>query len=229
MKKRARHIGIAILVLLAVSAVLSWPVAGWLEGRESWVAPGARVDAVYILAGNSDAARASGVAAWLQDGGWTGRILLSHDPSKGSWSRKDQRNLTMGEWAFRHLNEALAEADLDVPVEVVRLDMRGTDAEVASVARFAEERPDVRTIALATSRFHIRRTRMRASRYFTEAPGMIPGERTWQDRAPWVVGAELLKMLRDRLGLTKIVSRYWWRRGPEVGGRRSEVGGIEYE
>ncbi len=214
MKKRLATAGAMLVVLALIGSVLSWPVAGWLEGRECWLADDARVDAVYILAGSSDGARGRGVVAWLLAGGKTGRILVPFDDMKGSWSRRDQRNLTMGEWTLRALSEALDEAGLDVTVEVVEADMRGTDAEVASIARLVEQRPDLQTIALNTSRFHMRRTRMRASRYFAEAPGMIPGVRTWQDRSPWVAGIEVLKMVRDGMGLTQVVRR-----------RRSGVGG----
>jgi len=213
MKRRLATTGAVLGVLLLIGSVLSWPAATWLEARECWAPAGSCVDAIYILAGNTSGARADGVVAWLQDGGRTGRILLSHDPAKGSWSRRDQRNLTMGEWALRNLSEGLVQAGLDVPVEVISLDMRGTDAEVASLARLVDARPDVESIALATSRFHVRRTQSRAERYFDEAPRVIPGDKTWDDRSPWVVGVELLKMLRDRLGLTRVVSRRLWMDG----------------
>lgn len=208
MKKRLATTCSVLAVLACIGALLHWPVAAWLQARECWVADDARVDAVYILAGNSGSARARGVAAWLQGGGRAGRILLSHDDAKGSWSRRDQRNLTMGEWALRRTNEALAEAGQDVPVEVVELDMGGTDAEVDSVARLVEARSDIQRVALATSRFHIRRTRRRAELYFESPPCMIPAAKRWNDRAPWVVGVELLKMVRDRLELTRVVRRH---------------------
>ncbi|MBL7078015.1 MAG: hypothetical protein ISS31_11160 [Kiritimatiellae bacterium] len=207
MKKHLRTFALSAVALLAIAAFLSWPVAGWLEARECWAPGDARVDAVYILAGNSDGARGRGVVAWLQGGGKTERILLPHDSMKGPWSRRDQRNLTMGEWALRRLTEALAEAGLDVPVEVVAADMGGTDAEVASVVRLVADRSDLGTVALATSRFHVRRTHQRAKKHFDDVPVMIPGVEKWYDRAPWVVGIELLKMLRDRLGLTRVVRR----------------------
>ncbi|MDP6490851.1 MAG: hypothetical protein QGH42_05410 [Kiritimatiellia bacterium] len=224
MKKRTRTLALSAALLLALAALLHWPVAAWLEARESWLPADVHLDAVYILAGGSGGERGRGVVDWLVAGGRADRILLPYDDTKGPWSRPDQQNLTMGEWALRGLNAALSEAGLDLPVEVVDLDMRGTDAEVASLAKLVEGRADLARIALATSRFHIRRTAARASEHFGKPPGMIPGSATWKNRSPWVVGIELLKMLRDRMGLGRVVNRGLWM-DSEVGGQKSEVGG----
>jgi hypothetical protein len=210
MKKRTRIPVLSAVVLLALAALLHWPVAAWLEARESWLPPDVHVDAVYILAGGAGGERGRGVVAWLVAGGRADRILLPYDDTKGRWSRADQKNLMMGEWALRQLNAALSEAELDMPVEVVELDMRGTDAEVAALAELVEGRADLTRIALGTSRYHIRRTATRADEHFSEPSGMIPGSATRKDRSPWVVGIELLKMLRDRLGLTRVVWRGLW-------------------
>ncbi len=212
--KRRVVFALSMVLLLGVCALLYGPIATWLECHECWLLPDARVDAIYVMAGMRERDRVEGVVHWLQQGGQAERILLSRNPNKGRWSSRDQRNLSMGEWTLRFMREELAGAELNVPVEVVETDMGGTDPEVASVARLLSQRPDLETVALATSRFHLRRTRQRAARHFDPPPGMIPGMRTRHDRAPVVVMLELLKLLRDRLGLSRapVVTRAWWSR-----------------
>ncbi len=224
MKRRVVSISVALVALVCLGVILGWPVAEWLEARECWLAADARVDAVYVLAGRPSLVRSKGVVAWLQGGGHTARVLVAADPMKGGWSRADQRNLTMGEWALRQLSESLAETGLDIEVEVIELDMGGTDAEIASLARLVNQREDIRSVGLATSRFHIRRTRKCAREHFDEVPDMIPAVETWRDRSPWVVGIEVLKMLRDRMGLTRVISRGLWQREKGSGTLNIEQG-----
>lgn len=202
-----------VLTVLCVGtalAMLHGPIADWVMGREFWMPADASCATVYVMAGGPGTMRARGVADWLRRGGRAERVLVAHNAMQGHWSRKDQRNLTMGEWAQRDMQAALRAAGVEVPVERVAIDLGGTDAEVAALARMVAEYPEWAPVALATSRFHVRRTRLRAARHFSRVPGMIPGAPTWHDHAPWVVASELLKILRDRLGLTSVVRRTGW-------------------
>ncbi|NQU39629.1 MAG: hypothetical protein HQ523_06730 [Lentisphaerae bacterium] len=212
MKRKLVVITLVVLGLLAILAALHGPVAAWLEMRESWLPDDARVDAVYIMGGQWDHERVDGLKAWLAGGGQTDRILVPEDNSKGRWSRSSHRNLSTGEWMLETLHTALNELQCTVPVEVITLSMEGTDAEMMDLAALVARRDDIGSLALATSRFHIRRTHSRAQKWLGKPPGMIPAISIWQDRSPVVVGAELLKMVRDALGLSTapMLNRWWW-------------------
>ncbi|MBT3296848.1 MAG: hypothetical protein HN919_18385 [Verrucomicrobia bacterium] len=214
MKRRLTLLLATALLIGAGGAILHWPAATWLQARASWLPTTQRVDAVYVLSGQHDRERLDGLIAWLAAGGQTDRIFLAIDSSKNRWSSRSQRNLSTGEWTLEALVAALKEIQRDITVEVITTSMLGTDLEVAALARILRARPDVETIALATSRFHIRRTRRRATRHMEHTPGMIPSVAIPYDRSPWVVGVELGKMLRDAVGLNRVpfLGRRWWRR-----------------
>lgn len=211
--RTVRFITVSAFAILIILALLRWPAARWLEERASWLPAGTTVDAVYMMSGQWNHERVDGLVEWLAAGGKTGRILLATDSSKGRWSRQSQRNLSTGEWDLETLLDGLANAGLDIPVEVITTSMEGTDAELAALARVLSRRPDIRTLAISTSRFHVRRTRQRAGKYLDPVPGIVPAIPIRQDRSPSVVSAELGKMLRDVLGLSNapVVGQRWWR------------------
>ena len=192
------------LLIGAGGAILHWPAATWLQAQESWLPTTQRVDAVYLLSGQREYGRLKGLIAWLEAGGQTDRIFLGLDSSKSLWSDLSQRNLSISEWDLETLLADLKEIKRDITVEVITTSMMGTDPEIAALARIVGGRPDVSTIALGTSRFHIRRTRRRATQHFGHAPGMIPALAGQRDRSIRVVAGELGKMLRDAVGLNRV-------------------------
>ena len=212
--KRRLMLLLAALLIGVGGAILHWPAATWLQARESWLPATQRVDAVYLLSGQDDRERMEGLIAWLQAGGQTDRIFLGLDSSMNRWSSLSQRNLSTSEWDLEALLARLKEIKRNIPVEMITTSMMGTDPEIAALARIVRARPDVNTIALGTSRFHIRRTRRRAITHFGYAPGMIPALAGQRDRSPGVVAVELGKMLRDAVGLNRVpfLGRRWWRR-----------------
>ncbi len=229
----------------AAALLLAGPVASWLQEPATWLPVHTPVGGVYLLAGQSGPERIDGVADYLLHGADIPLLLLPRCPSRNRWSRVHQRNLDATEWTLVRLEERLAgcrrldatptvEHDLLTPLREARhtapppadapplrielLDGRitGTDDELESLARHLAERPALGRLALATSRFHIRRTRLAAERRLPPALDvtMLPARSTWRDRAPWVVARECLQLLRDRLGLARapLLHRGWWQR-----------------
>jgi hypothetical protein len=95
------------------------------------------------------------------------------------------------------------------PTSVIPGNFRNTDGEMAALAIYLKAHPEIQSIALATSRFHGRRLLQRYRKHIGDHPsvGLIPGIPYWENRAPWRVLAEYLKLLRDHLGLTELITR----------------------
>jgi uncharacterized SAM-binding protein YcdF (DUF218 family) len=81
----------------------------------------------------------------------------------------------------------------------------GTDGEMAALAGYLRAHPEIRTLAICTSGFHVRRALWRLAAH-SGGTGptvvVICAYPSWKDRAPWTVLAELGKMGRDALGLS---------------------------
>jgi len=212
--KRSR---LAALSALAAAGALAGPCATWLQGRERWVFPraagglaDARPDLVYLVAGERDQdRRISAVASYVQSlpapadraaapGAPDARIFTGHERACGPFSRTERRNLEVGEWAARKLGT------LGLAASLVPGRFNGTDGEMAALAAFLRDRPDVRTLAVCTSAFHVRRVLWRLRKHLDRdrAIVVICASPRWNDRAPWTVLAELGKMGRDALGLS---------------------------
>jgi hypothetical protein len=73
------------------------------------------------------------------------------------------------------------------------------------LGHYLRSRPGIRMLGLVTSPFHARRAYPRARVHCPASVmlGVIPGARTWEDRAPWIVAFELFKMVRDAVGLSR--------------------------
>ncbi len=168
-------------------------------------------------------------------------LLIGNDPQKSLWCRKHQTNHTRTEWAEEKLKAEIGKLksrgdpnaqsqagnsnisafsfQLSAFPLVVPGDFRNTDGEMMALATFLEAHPEIESIALATSRFHSRRLlqRFRARVGTGHTVGIVPGVSWWENRAPWIVLGEYLKMLRDRLGLSGILTRAKKSEGPREG------------
>jgi hypothetical protein len=207
-----------LVTLAAVGVVvLVGPAASWLQGREFRAAREATPDALYLLAGEKDQARRlEAIRAWTEaaadgDRRHSALILIGNDGSLGKYSRAAQRSLTLAEWAVVTL-----EADGFARVAVVPGGFYGTDGEMAALAAYLEERPDLRSVTLVTSPYHARRVVRRLAYHLHRNLEISVALACphWKDRAPWTVLAELLKIARDELGLSDapFVSRAWYAR-----------------
>lgn len=209
-----KHIVFGAVVAVAVVIVLVWPVGTWLRREDLYVGNEIRPDAIYLVAGAKDQnRRIYAIMQWLEGhtslaSGMKGasgirhpassiRILIGNDTSEGRWSREEQRNPTMSEWAVRKL--------AGWGTEIIPGQFSGTDGEMELLAGYLKGRLDIRSIALVTSPFHFRRAVRRLHVYLTQEVKVfvLPAEERWVDRAPWMVLAELAKMFRDRLGLSR--------------------------
>jgi len=199
-----------------------------------WVEPGDVPDAIYLVAGAEDQHRriaalvvcltsaANNSRQKTQKGGSI--ILIGNDCVEKKWSEEDGRYWTMAEYAEMKLSSVVRRSSsvLRPPgaegLEIVQGErFYGTDAEMEILGGYLEERTNIVDIALVTSPFHVRRAAGRLRRHLDRDVDVlaIKAESIWQDRAPWVVAAELGKMLRDALGLSRapLLSRRWWVEG----------------
>lgn len=207
-RRRVKWIVAAIAVTLVV--LLALPVATWLQCRSLWLQDGAFVDAVYLVAGaKAQDRRIAAITPSLD----CGLVLIGNDTSTGDWLESERRHLTMTGWAERKLAN---KEELSCNTEIVTGEFLGTDGEMEALALYLSDRSEIRTIALATSRFHVRRAVRRLRTYIENDMQIlvVPAEHHWSDRAPWIVAIELGKMVRDGVGLSRalFVSREGWRR-----------------
>lgn len=203
---RYRLFGGVILALLVAIIMLSGPAATHLQIREQVADPDAAWDAVYLVCGaRAQSRRIKALTEWIEQLASPPVILVGRDPEPSRWSRKHQRNLTRTEWGLERLNRWKAATygpNAEAPrIQVVPGTFRNTDGEVQALATFLGNNPH-RRVAFVTSRFHARRV---ANRLATYAPdnlefGVIPGVPYWENRAPWIVAGEYLKLFRDTLG-----------------------------
>ena len=84
-----------------------------------------------------------------------------------------------------------------------------TDGEMEALATYLKAHPEIQSIALVTSRFHVRRLLQCYDRHIGQSPtvSIIPGVSYWKNRAPWIIIGEYAKLLRDKLGLTDKLTR----------------------
>lgn len=194
--------------LAAVVAILAGPAADWLRARP-YVQPDGRVpDAVYLVCGaRAQPRRLAALTGFLgglpDERRGSVRILVGHDPQPGRWSGDEQRNLTRTEWSVKALRQAPATAGAELAV--VPGAFLGTDGEMQALADFLRQHPDIHSVSLVTCPFHRRRVLSRFERYRPAgvAAGFLPMPAEAEDRYPWIVAAELAKLLRDAAGLAR--------------------------
>ena len=215
-----RVVRVAVVVFFAgvfLVCLLSGPAATWLQERGRWVPGAGMPDAVYLVAGSRHQDRRCraltnylrGLPSRAARPTPLPRILVGNDQLVGGWSREDQRNLTRGEWAAKKL---AARAELygwgdgsddasGALVQIVPGTISCTDDEMACLAAFVRAQPEIRSIALATSPFHVRRAIARLEHHLGAGFEVyaVPIAQHWTDRAPWTVALELVKLARENL------------------------------
>jgi len=201
-----------------VVIVLAWPVGSWLEYREVHFSGKGMPDVVYLVAGSRDQPRRIDAVVRTMDnllgaqpGAGLGMplILVGNDRLKGRWSPEDQRNLAVGEWSVRHLEDKVGKlvgrgdsgGHRDLRIELVPGTIVGTDSEMRVLVRRLDSQAGVRRLVVVTSPFHIRRLigRLRYHLSGDMEVWAVPAAGKWTDRAPWTVMMEILKMTRDRI------------------------------
>jgi len=208
---RRRWIGWAFAAGTLLYGILG-PAANRLQSHADWADPGQVWDAVYLVAGaRAQDRRIAALGNWAARcpaaAGWV--VLVGNDPQPGRWCRLHQTNHTCVAWAVEKL-AALpvirAHRRDDAKLTVVPGSFTGTDGEMAALAAYLRQHPELTRVALVTSRFHARRLLRRARQHAAELPvdfGIVPGLPYWENRAPWIVLGEYAKLLRDRFGLAR--------------------------
>jgi hypothetical protein len=203
-----RHHRIATLSILAALALLGGPAADALHARRRAADPAQSWDAVYLVCGaRAQQRRIRALTRWMEQSPHPPPlILVGNDGQQSLWSSPHQRNLTRAEWGMIALQEWSTHRDdqgTDAPlVRLVPGTFSNTDGEMQALAAALRLAPELRRIAIVTCRFHTRRALRRLDAY--APPGlviaMVPGTPYWEDRAPWIVAGEYIKLLRDALG-----------------------------
>jgi len=200
-KTRKALTGVCLPV--AACLLLCGPAATWLQVRERRVdGSGLRPDIVYLVAGaRAQQRRVDTVVSFLVAFGPV-PVIVGNDATIASWSTEHQRNLNVAEWARLKLERAAVTAQVDVLPSRART----TDDEMATLARYLDGRPEVRTVALVTSPFHARRVVTRLQHHLERDVriGLVLPAVSFVDRNPIVVLIELVKLLRDALGLSRV-------------------------
>ena len=168
---------------------------------------------MYLVAGAKGQQRRVAALLGFAAGGRDWVVLIANDTVIGRWSRAQQRNLTMAEWAQVTLAEQLSGTGAGGGAVTPRPDIvsgvfTGTDQEMELLSDYLAPRSELRRVALVTCPFHARRAVERLRLYADEGLqiGLVQVEPAAVDRLPWVVLGELAKLARDALGW----SRVWW-------------------
>ena len=209
--RRSRFIRFLKWSLLAFGvllAVLCGPVATWLQSKELHDTQDSP-DAVYILSGERHShLRDQGFEEYLRTLPERAdvTILLGMSDTVGRWSPEHQRNLLVHEWRQIEINRILKESGRPaLKVLLVPGTYTGTDGEMEALAAYLEDQSSIGTLALLSSSFHLRRSHTRLKAYLQRDLSLflIPAA-SWEDRMPWTVALELGKMLRDKLGWSRV-------------------------
>jgi hypothetical protein len=222
MRMRHKRLVVAAAVAALVgTSVLIWPAATWLQGRELWANPAAEMDALYLVAGARDQnRRISSLVQFCKarevSGSAIPPILLAND-----W---EVRYEIPDHFDGVHLVDlarvkipallGLVLDDETVELHAVPGTFYGTAGEMAALAEYTRTHPELKRLGLTTSPYHVRRTvlRLRAHAAGSVEIMVTPPRPGLRDRNPVLVLAELMKIVRDALGLSNapLISRRWW-------------------
>jgi len=210
--KYKKSIAAAALIML----VICLPAATWLQVHKQQASPGKRWDAVYLVCGASaQNRRIQMLEQWYaeslnSESHPAPLILIGTDLQKSLWCRIHQTNHTVTAWAI----EKISAPELPTaahPSVVIPGKFSTTDGEMIVLADWLKKHPEIKSIALVTSRYHARRALQRLQAHASPklTIGIVPGAARWKNRSPLTVVLEYLKILRDKWGLSHapIISR----------------------
>lgn len=210
-----RHWILAVALLAAI-ALLCGPAADYLQMKDRQANPAQPWDAVYLVCGaRAQPRRIHALTQWVAQTPAAPVILVGNDNQKSFWSQTFQRNLTRAEWSIEDLKQwrSAQYGPLATRPDICLVPgtFSNTDGEMQALARALHDTPSYQRIAIVTSRYHARRALRRLEAY--APPGrilsIIPGVPYRENRFPWIVVTEYLKLLRDTLGQsqTPLLSR----------------------
>ncbi len=189
-------------LLLALSIAVG-PAAHLLQVRTQWAGAAADTDIVYLVCGaRAQQRRLQALQSWFdQHQPDDVRIWIGNDTQNSLWSRQHQRNLTRAEWAYAFVSQHFYQHG----IAIVPGSFSNTDGEMQALGDALRDDETVHTVALVTCAFHARRTLQRFKQHAPDGihVQIIPVVPHWENRAPWIVAAEWLKLIRDQLRLTQ--------------------------
>ena len=122
-------------------------------------APGAKVDAIYVLGGNQRSLELKyKTAAELFHKGICKRIWILSRPGKTEYSKSLRRNLTNDEWSILKLKELGVPAE-DVEAIKIKEGFFGTFAEAKGISSLIKSR-GYKSLLLVSSPYHINRVKI---------------------------------------------------------------------
>lgn len=199
------------IAMLALLVLLVGPAADALHVSHRTADPSQPWDAVYLVCGaRAQQRRLQALTQWMERSTHPPPLIFVGNDSQNSlWSRVHQRNLTRAEWGIVALEDWKAQrygTMTNAPqIRLIPGSFGNTDSEMQALGNALHRSPEIRRLAIVTSRFHARRSLRRLDTY--APPGclvaVVPGVPHWEDRAPWIVASEYLKMLRDAFGYTQ--------------------------
>lgn len=197
-------------------ALLCGPAATWLQAHKQQAPPEKKWDAVYLVCGASaQTRRIRALEKWYAEAlnsksRPAPMILVGTDRRKSLWCRRHQTNHTVTAWGIEKISAPELPTAGHTTV-VIRGEFSTTDGEMIVLADWLKKHPEIKSIALVTSRYHARRAlqRLRAHASPQLTIGIVPGISRWENRTPPTVVLEYLKILRDKWGLSAapIISR----------------------
>lgn len=223
MKNKHKFAKATVLGIVVLTVLLCGPAASWLQMSALRIDPSEHPDALYLVCGaRAQNNRITTLVNWVNKQTAIDRkqqsgvahdapvILIGNDPQKNCWCRTHQTNHTVTAWALEKLGAKLP-VDTASNLTVVPGSFSTTDGEMAALSEYLLKHPQIKTIALVTSGYHSRRAVLALRRH---APShinirIVSGSSSWHNRNPLTVAIELLKILRDSLGLSHapIISR----------------------
>ena len=208
---------------LALLLITYLTAARWLQHRSAWLTHYAEVDAIYILAGApSRSERMDALLDWIKHYDCRpATILIPEDRATGLYRSPNGKLLPVAHCQIDQLHHAYPSSTPQThiaahKVEIVPGHYHGTDGEMQALAKYLAPHPDLRRIALITSRSHIRRALQRGKAHIADPRiiGVIPARATASDYSLRRVAPEYLQLVRDSLGLmyAPFLYRGWWHR-----------------
>lgn len=231
--KKLKLYGIIATVLIVI---ICGPAASWLQTKKAWADPDKQWDAVYLVCGaRAQNNRLKALDTWWQQHQAASAhnlenipsranipkntlILIGSDDQQGLWCRKHQTNHSVTEWASNKIsgkcsNKRSPKLSINIQPTIVPGVFSNTDGEMQALVRFLKANSEIQSLALVTSRYHARRAFIRLMTHLDSNEqitiGIVPGIKNINNRNPFVVILEYLKIFRDKLGLshTPIISR----------------------
>jgi hypothetical protein len=198
-----------IIGAVGILLIVCIPAATWLQARAYTAKADKTYDAAYLVCGaRAQNERIKILIDWINDQAAANRtppvILIGSDPQKSLWCRRHQTNHTVTAWAVEKLDTITKQDNPPPALITIPGNFSTTDGEMIVLADYLRNNPQIKSIALATSPYHARRSLQRLQEHSDEnlIISIIPAAPKLRNRNPIIVMIEYLKIVRDKSGLS---------------------------